>query len=161
MKQGFTLIEVLIFTAIVSLFFVVGATVVVFSLRQMTIAQHKIIATREAETLIAWLESEKEVDWGGTECNGCASDAFTEEVSRVTQNLVNPTICFNNLDWSATSACSANDYSLNQLYKREAKFSYALSSGYISQITVVVTVKWRESGQTHQISSNRVFSVWE
>ncbi|MCL4375004.1 type II secretion system GspH family protein [Patescibacteria group bacterium] len=164
MKQaGFSLVEILIFTTIVALFFVLGAAVMIFSLRQMQVAQHRIVATREAESLISWFKSAKEVNWGGAECSGCAAgtSAFTEQVSRVTHNLVYPTICFNTLDWLADDVCSPSDYSLDGLYKREAKFTYAVVSGYISQVTVAVTVYWRESGESYQVTSNTVLSVWE
>ena len=62
-KKSFTLIEVLIFVTILSLFFVVASAVTITSLQNLKVQEHKILATRYAEELLEWLRGEKEVDW--------------------------------------------------------------------------------------------------
>jgi len=126
MNRGFTLIEVLIFATIMAVFFVVAAAVITLSIRQMSAAEHKIIATRHAEALSEWLKGEKEADWNNF-------------LSKVGNYLPKSTVCFNNFSWPAQSGiCLAGDY-LERLYKRQAKFSYSPDA-----VTVEVTVSWRE-----------------
>ena len=52
-KNGFSLIEVLVFITIMSLVFVTAASVVAISLGNLKINEHKLVATRYGERLIA------------------------------------------------------------------------------------------------------------
>jgi prepilin-type N-terminal cleavage/methylation domain len=58
-KKSFTLIEVLIFVTILSLFFVAAAAVTIVSLRNLKVQEHKILATRYAEELLELAKREK------------------------------------------------------------------------------------------------------
>jgi type II secretory pathway pseudopilin PulG len=140
-KKSFTLIEVLIFVTILSLFFVTAITITVVSLRNLKIQEHKILATRYAEELLEWLRGEKEVDW----------NLFTTK---------SDTYCFNSSpisSWGNLGNCSS--YSLNNLYKREVVLtSYGIPP---YQVNVSITVSWQELGQTYQVPINTVFTVWE
>jgi len=154
-KKSFTLIEVLIFVTILSLFFVVAAAVTIASLRNLKIQEHKILATRYAEELLEWLRGEKEENWGGELYNiSNPVDSFTEKVSQWGSDQ---TICFNSLDWNNTSPCN---YSLDQFFKRSASFTWN-PGNYIYQVNVAILVEWQELGQTYQIPINTVFTVWE
>ncbi|MDO8498060.1 MAG: type II secretion system protein, partial [bacterium] len=62
-KSAFSLIEVLVFTSILSIFFVAAATVTTVSLRNLKISERKIIATRYMEDVASWLRAQKESDW--------------------------------------------------------------------------------------------------
>lgn len=61
--EGFSLIEVLIFVTIFSLFFIIAIASLTSSLRDMKINEHKILAVKYAEELIEWIKAEKEIDW--------------------------------------------------------------------------------------------------
>ena len=140
-KKSFTLIEVLIFVTILSLFFVVAAAVTIASLRNLKVQEHKILATRYAQELLEWLRGEKEADWN----------------QFVTHN---GTYCFNYsiiTDWGSRGNCSG--YGLNNLYKREVTLTVQGNPAY--QVNVSITVSWQELGQTYQIPINTVFTVWE
>jgi len=140
-KKSFTLIEVLIFVTILSLFFVVAAAVTIASLRNLKVQEHKILATRYAQELLEWLRGEKEADWN----------------QFVTHN---GTYCFNSspiTSWGSRGNCSG--YGLNNLYKREVTLTVQGNPAY--QVNVSITVLWQELGQTYQIPINTVFTVWE
>jgi len=141
-KKSFTLIEVLIFVSILSLFFVAAAGVTIVSLRNLKIQEHKILATRYAQELLEWLKGEKEADW----------NQFT---------TYRGTYCFNSssiTNWPTPGNCSTNSF-LNELYKREVTLTPQGNPPY--QINLSIKVSWEEIGQNYQIPLNNVFTIWE
>ena len=134
--NGFSLIEVLIFISILSLFFVVAAAVTTASLRNMKINEHKILATRYAEELLEWLRSEKEKD----------SDTFVNSL------LYDSTICFNELNWHN----DCNDQEIDKIFTRKATIGHPMD-----KVTISIEVSWSEPGGTYMVPINTVFTVWE
>ncbi len=137
-KKSFSLIEVLIFVTILTLFFIVAAAVIITSLRDMKISEHKILATRYAEELMEWLRSDKEVDWGGTTCSGNCPDPvlpanFTEKATKC-QSL-QCTFCFNTTPISAwptsAGACATGTFLSDgkSLFKREVTLTSSHGAG--------------------------------
>ena len=164
-KESFSLIEVLVFTGILSVFFVLAASVVTVSLRNMKFNEHKIKANHYSKQLLDWLRSQKEIDWGGDQCSGncCISGCgFTQ---RVTQTGLNPRFCFNDFpitSWPAPDASGCNgDYSLGSIFSREVQFSSSPVGGYIGQVAVRITVSWLEIGQPKSVTTNTTFSLLE
>lgn len=158
--RGFSLIEVLIFVSILSVFFVAAISVSIVTVRNMQINEHKIIATKYAEELIEWLRSEKENDWGGAAWASGTPATFTE---RATRSGSPTTYCFNTaLNWSSLGACSPS-YGLSSFFKREATLEgTALPlTGYINQVTIDVTVEWQELGNTYEVPIKTLFSIYE
>jgi len=140
-KKSFTLIEVLIFVTILSLFFVAAAAVTIASLRNLKVQEHKILATRYAEELLEWLRGEREADW----------NQFTTHTG---------TYCFNSspiTSWGNSGNCSG--YSLNNLYKREVTLTVQGTPPY--QVNISIIVSWQELGQTYQVTINSIFTIWE
>jgi len=137
-QKAFSLIEVLIFVTILSIFFVLAAAVTIASLRNMKVNEHKILATYYAEELVEWLRDEKEADW----------TAFSQKSG---------TYCFNSSDFSGwpIGACG-NNYDLDSFFKRELILS---NDG--SQANINVTVSWLELGQEYQVPIATVFTKWE
>lgn len=156
-KKGFTLIEVLIFVAILSLFFVAAAAATIASLRNLKIQEHKILATRYAQELLEWLRGEKEENWGGEHYSiGYPVDSFTE---KVTQFGSDQALCFNDLNWNNDFPC---DYNLNSLFKRTVTFSWnETPEGFIYQVNTSILVEWQELGNTYQVPINTVLTIWE
>ena len=141
--SGFSLIEVLIFISILSLFFVVAAAVTTASLRNMKINEHKILATRYAEELLEWLRSQKEIDWND----------FVNTYS-------NKTYCFNISpisDWSIIEAECSDIQLINLLYKRNLRLANTVGT----QVNVSIIVSWNEPGGTYTFPIKTVFSIWE
>lgn len=165
-KRGFSLIEVLIFVSVLSVFFISAISISTVTVRNMQINEHKIIATKHAEELVEWLRSEKENDWGGAEWTSSSGAplSFTE---RVTRSGSVTTYCFNSttIDWSSRGACSpAYGFpykNVSNFFKREATLSGTAVVGYINQVTVDIVVEWQELGNTYQVPIKTVFSIYE
>jgi len=141
--QSFSLIEVLVFISILSIFFVAAASVTVVSLRNMKINEHKILATHYAEELLGWLRNEKETDW-----------------NTFVQNS-NNTYCFHETpisDWGGLGSCDVDD-KLAIIFKRELVLSHV--GGSPTQINVKITVSWSDTGIDYSVPLSTVLTVWE
>lgn len=143
LNSAFSLIEVLIFISILSIFFVAAISVTVTSLRNMKINEHKIIATRYSQELLDWLRAEREEDWA----------VFYDRSPGI--------YCFNSSmlsSWPSKGACSP-EYSLGSgiKYKREASLSRVSST----QVEIKITTKWQELGNTYSIPIYTVVAIWE
>ncbi len=136
--KGFTLIEILIFTAIISVFFVVAAAVSAFSLRIMQTNENKVYATHYAEEATEWLLNEKETtDW------------LTFSGHLTTSN----NYCLNalDLDWLSSTTCptstgDSNSYALGAEYKKQFNRDVVLTDLGAGSISASVTVSWKDTG---------------
>lgn len=137
---GFSLIEILVFATVLSLFFISAVTITTFSLRDIKIQEHKILATRYAEEASEWIKQEKEDDWqifathNGDYC------------------LKDPIIWTSNL-------CSSYDLGTPGLFKRDLTISR--SGDPIDKITTVLTVSWLENGLPQNVVLKSVYHLWE
>lgn len=145
-KLGFSLIEVLVFVSILGLFFVAAISVTTFSLKNMKISEHKILAAHYAEEGIEWVRWEKENDW----------EVF---VLKDTPSGTGTLYCLNSLTWSIGS-CGAN-YTLGAppLFKREVTLTN--SGTPASRVNIEVVVSWIEGSQTMNIRVKTVLNLWE
>ena len=164
--NSFTLIEVLIFITILSVFFILAMTAVTVSLRTLKFNEHKIKASHYSRQLEDWLRAQREINWGGNLCGSCSPANFTEYV---TPECFDPgsvcsakIFCFNDLNitgWPSEGSCP--DFGLNTFYKREAEFSSNPENGYISQVSAVIRTSWQEFGQLKSVVTNTAFSLPE
>ena len=142
LKKSFSLIEVLVFTAVLGLFFVAAMAVATFNLKNMKIQEHKILATRYAEEGMEWVKEEKEADWSTFITHGSGN------------------YCLNvSLDWNA--ACTEDDYSLGTpaFFKRE--LTITSSGSPVDQEEITVTVNWKEGGNSFTVPIKTVFKLLE
>ena len=149
MKQkGFSLIEVLIFITIISIFFVVTASISISMIRNTKINERKVIAIRYAEELLEWLRAEKDIDW----------NVFTTHAPTAGQEY-----CFNAdpSGWINSPPCL---YELDSLYKRTVKLTGLNTpppDNTTYQVNVEVVVEWLESGSIYNVPLHTTFSIWE
>lgn len=145
-KKSFSLIEVLVFTAVLGLFFVAAMSVTTYNLKSMKIQEHKILATRFAEEGIEWVKEEKESDWS----------AFSgyDTVGSGT------TYCLNGLDWTTPTTCG-DVYALGSpaFFKRELLITN--SGAPVDQVSVKITVNWKEGTQNFSVPIKAVFKLLE
>lgn len=140
-SKAFSLIEVLIFVTILSLFFVAAISVVSVSLRNMKNNEHRILATRYAEELMEWLKAQKEEGW-----------------VKLTDNLGTYNFCSSPItEWPQIGACAVAEIIGETIYTRTVIIDQPNSN----QISVSIEVTWTESGNTYKVPMNAVFSVWE
>lgn len=163
--DGFSLIEVLIFITIFSFFFVTATAVVLGTIRDMRVNENRIRATQYANELVEGMRGEREVNWGGAVYSGTASDAFTVKASLAGASSTK--YCFNQLDvttWPAVATSGSSDpcggvYGLNSIFKRTVEFNSVPTAGLIDQITVKVSVEWKELGNTYTSNVNTIFKI--
>lgn len=141
-KSGFSLVEVLVFVTVVSLFFVVAAAVSSFSLQISKTNENKILATRYAEELVEWLRGEKEADW----------NTFSYRSGN--------TYCFKTApinSWGSQGSCNES-YDLQNLFDREVTIT---PTGGDNQLNIAISVTWEDSQNTFEVPIRTVFSRFE
>lgn len=137
-KNGFSLIEVLIFVTILSLFFVAASAVTSAIIRNMQISQHKLVASHYIDELNDWLYYQKTSSW-------------------IDFSAKTGTYCFNELNWGNNNACNSELIS-NTIFKREAVFT----SPTDNVINATITITWPETGNvTYSINQQKQFSLNE
>lgn len=148
-RHGFSLIEVTIFVAIMSVFFVMVMSMSTSSLATLKTSERRTYATRYTEEAIEWLGGEKEVDWDNT---------FLPKAP-----LTTPTIyCFNSTmtTWPTAGACAG--YTLNGFFKREIALSrQANTTPGDFRVTAVVTVSWLQGTGTMSVPVSIIFNKYE
>ena len=140
MKKAFSLIEVLVFITILSLFFISAVTVTIFNLRNMKIQEHKILATRYAEEGNEWLKQEKEDDW----------QVFTTHTGT--------NYCLNSLNWTS-GLCGTHSLGTPAFLKRDLIITN--SGSPVDRITTNLTVSWLENEVEQKIVLKSVFNLLE
>lgn len=131
MRKGFSLIEVLVFISILSLFFLAAMTVGTYSLRDMKNNEYKIIASHLGEEAVEWLKNEKETDWE----NLLSKD-----------NGSGTTYCLVNLDFNNLGECQDYNLGTPAIFKREL----FLQNNQSQILNVTVTVSWQKVGGGEQ-----------
>jgi len=143
--EGFSLIEVLVFTVVLSLFFVAAITVVIFNLKNMKIEEHKILSTRYAEEGVEWLKQEKEADWSIFITQGSSGGK---------------TYCLNSLDWNTAVNCGEiYDLGTPRFFKRELLITN--SGSPVNQVNTTITVTWKEGVNSFNVAIKTVFKLLE
>jgi len=148
LPNGFSLIEVLIFVSILSIFFVVATSVTVVSLRNMKINEHKILATYYAEELAEWLRDQKEADW--TEFINKSSETYCFKTTPITD------------DWltKVSGDCAPSDYLITANGQPTIFLRNAVLDG-TNQVNIKITVSWTELGNNYEVPLATVFTRWE
>jgi len=143
-KNGFSLVEVLVFVSILSIFFVFASAVTVSSLRDMKFNEHKIMATHYSEELVEWLRAEKEDDW----------NVFISHLG---------TYCFNSLNWSTSGGCTSLGLT-PAIYKRQALLEPVNTdcpTSFNCQMDITIHTYWDDLGKSNDSSIKTAFFVWE
>jgi len=148
-KNGFSLMEVLIFVSILGLFFVAAASVTTYLISTLKSNEYKTIASHYAEEALEWIRSQKEGDWA-------------EFVTKDTSAGGGTSYCLKTLDaWPAEGSCSPADVFGNPtIFKREAIIK-KIATTPITQVDIQVTVSWQERGREMSLPLKTVLKLWE
>ncbi|MBI4225909.1 hypothetical protein HY612_02245 [Candidatus Roizmanbacteria bacterium] len=168
-KHSFSLIEVLVFSSILGIFFIMATSVATVSLRNMKYNEHKIMASHYSRQLEDWLRVQKEIDWGGQLCDGCVSPSnFTQLVTQQGNAADNylTKFCFDQSpilsSWPLANSLGCNGvYSLGSIFSREVEFTSSQVGGFVNQVNATITASWLELGQLKNVTSKTVFSALE
>lgn len=132
------------------MFFISAVTITIFSLRNLKVQEHKIIATRYGEEALEWVKQEKEDDWQAFSLHDDSAGTGT----KYCLNLSSP-------DWTTKSDCG-NSYTLGQpvgIFKRVLTITN--SGNPVDSITGNLSVSWLENGVEQQVVLKFVFNLWE
>lgn len=145
-KKGFTLVEIIIFIAILSLIFTSLISLITYSLSTTKTNERKIIATHFADEAREWLRSEKEADW-------------EEFVGKIPYSPITYCLNANPLQSFPSQPGGCSDFQLNNIFKREVILSKNSNS---TQVTCEIVVSWQEKGENyHQVKQTTIFTPWE
>lgn len=138
LRQAFTLIEVLVFTAILSLVFVTTLAIATQALRISKNAERRTIATHYAGQLSEWLLAESEADWDSFVANRTSSAAtiFCFNASPITS-------------WPTVGDCTTPG--LGTVFKRTATLTRTPVANGQYQVEVFVVVTWNEGPNTFTV----------
>lgn len=143
-KKAFSLIEVLIFITILSLFLITAAAIITVSMRQNTLRTNQLKATHYNEQLLEWIRSERDVDW----------NAFILKVDK--------TYCFSTDTMAWTIGVVSKDlctHALGGYFRRYVVLSATGSPA--SQVEVLVKTEWVEAGNSYSTNLNTILTLWE
>lgn len=146
LNRGFSLIEVLVFLTILSMIFIGAAVLGTASIRNSKNAENKIIASRHGEELLDWLRSQKEIDWLDFSTLKSSPDPGT-------------TYCFNDepvVKWPTNTPCGSD--LMDGIFKREAILTYDSST---DRVNVEIKLTWSEGGNSYDVTTKGVFSLFE
>ncbi len=155
-KQGFSLLEVLIFISILSVFFVTAIAISVTSLRDMRVSQHRITATRAAEEMNEWLSSEKESDWN------------TFYIHVTTLPTLGGEYCayfdVGTIKWTDYESCDPIVRGvvplrmLDGIYTRKVIFTPPSTT---TQITTTIDVEWKDDRVNYFVPISNLYTPWQ
>lgn len=153
MRHSFSLIEVLIFISILSIFLVTSASIVTVSMHQNSQKINKLKATHYNNQLLEWMRSQKELDWNGLAARTAPNSFYC--------------FCTDVLGW--TSAVSDKGYCcpipLSNIFKRYITLTSSVyaPTGFISttQIEATIVTEWQEGSNSYSARLHTLFSPWE
>lgn len=122
--------------------------VVTYSLQNIKINEHKVIAVQYAQQLNAWIKAQKETDWNSFIPYSGYSYCFNTApiTSWPAQQIVSP-------------PCASTDFSLGGLYKRETTLTSLGTPP--DKIQIDITVSWYEAGRSFTSPLHTNLSRWE
>lgn len=143
MKNGFSLLEVMIFTALFSVFFITVIGITAASLRNMKQNEERIRATHLGSEVIEWVRGEKEANWS------LFNTTYASAAGRVWCFDTSPIVAWP----GAAGSCSSS--SLHGIYRREVTLA---SDSLTGQVRALATISWTTGPQTYQIPINTIFT---
>lgn len=141
-KKSFSLIEVLVFTTILTIFFIAALSITVFFLKNFKNEQYKIIATHLLEEANEWIKEEKEKDWIEFLSHG---------------NNQGITYCLENLNWNNQGNCQNYNLGTPNIFKREI----VIRNISDSSVETNISVYWLETNGKNKISSKSILTIIE
>jgi Tfp pilus assembly protein PilV len=154
LKRGFSLIEVLIFVTILTLFFVAAVGLTSQALQHMKASENRLLATHYNQELLEWARGEKETDWNGR---------FLPKAPLPLNS--GTTYCFNITpitSWPANAA-PCGTYALNSSFKRELTLARVAIAGQVGQyqVNATATVTWREGTNIQTVTNKTIFTAFD
>lgn len=145
-KTGFSLLEVLIFVSILSLFFITAISVSIYTLRDMRVSQERIFASTYGTELVEWFKAERDTDWNTFYSNAQSFNGGCKEFNTV-----------NTISWTNLPLCTGNSIgSINEIYPFVRKVT--IPTPAVGSVTIQISVEWTEGKNTYTVPINTVFT---
>lgn len=145
--KGFSLVEVLVFVSALTVALVALIGSVTYSSLVLSDARHKLFATRYNEELAEWLKFQRQY--------------YQYQTIAQKSSVQGSSYCFNtnDLQWPTNLGyCTANDFSLDNFYKRELTLRLDEAAG---QINVEITTSYWLLNRQKQIKLLLVFNQYD
>lgn len=157
-KRGFTLLEVMIFTTILSVVLVSAAAFTTRLVYNLRINEHKILANVYASELLEWLNSEREANWN-TVYNMASNSPGTTYC--VNGNILVTTLSTDTTVFRipvAGNPCGFDGITGRNpaIFRREL----ILVRNSTNQVTATVRVTWQEAGVTYSDEIQAIYTSW-
>jgi type II secretory pathway pseudopilin PulG len=183
-NKGFTLIELVIFISVFSIFFITATGIALSTLRNTKIAKERILATRSAQEAMDWLDSVKQQDWEKFYKSAVSSTANLN-ASRYCPSLFNLTCQAGNLCGLPTQ--SGSTLAVRVINVIRSDIFTAPSSSYctgatgttgpfvktillqnsgsqgsnLARVNAKVVVSWTTLGRSNVVELNKTFKPYE
>lgn len=149
LKSGFSLIEVIIFTSILSIIFVAAASIMTYTMKQNSVQIDKLYSTHYNDELNEWLKGEREASWSELSAYALA-------------DYPNPTIyCFSdeNPTWQASANAPGDcPFTLNEKFRRYAVLRVA-NTNPTTRIEITITTEWMDGTSLRSSNFHSVYSL--
>lgn len=142
-KKSFSLIEVLVFVTILSLFLITAAAIVTVTIRQNTLKINTLKATHYNEQLHEWLSNEKETDWNLFVSRADKTYCFSSTAMSWPVATLNKDLCTEDLDG---------------MYRRYAILKTDQTPA--TQVETTVYAEWQEAGNWYSTQLHTIFTLW-
>jgi len=158
-STGFSIIEVMIFVSLVSMVLIAAVGYTIQLLQAMHYNQNKMLATRDIEDVIEWLDREREIDW--QDFQSVARQATTANYCMnapigLSQSLINLTIT------NPISSCGFTRTISGRPFRRILNLQKNTADAVTaSLVTATITVSWEEGTQVHQERIQKTYSLWQ
>lgn len=149
LKQSFSLIEVIIFTSILSILFVAAASVMTYTMKQNSVQIDKLYATHYNDELNEWIRGERELGW-----NQFASYALAAAPN-------DSIYCFStaNPQWTLfVNTENECQFTLSDKFRRYAILK-PVNSSPTTRIDVTVKTEWMDGTSIRSAVFQSVYSL--
>lgn len=186
-RDGFSIIEILVFVSIISFLFITLTATVTASLRRMGTAESRVYATHYAEELQEWLRAEKETDWNafiardvsGSGTVYCFNTELNFENPEEIWTLLTPAQECADIEttdgdtggydgiWervvtgevpNQTITYQAGDSTIPRIFKRYAIVTRANLP--TTQMNIQIVVEWKDGNQFYSVPLNTIFTQY-
>jgi len=158
-KNGFSIIEIMIFVSLISMVLVAATGYTRQLLQTMHYNQNKMLATRDIDDVIEWLNQEREIDWQNFQskamtapgANYCMNATIGLSAPITALVITNP-----------ISNCGFTRTVSGRSFKRIVNLQKNTANTVTANIvTATITVSWVEGTQPLSETVQKTYSLWQ
>lgn len=147
-REGFSLIEVLIFTLLTSMVLIALSYATMISVSQSIASENKTKSTRYVQQAHEWLKGQKESDW----------NLFVDSLD-AGKYCINTLPASIDLISSQIGPCGVTDFTLDNKFKRELNILSINNDE--TEVSYTITNYWREGKNILNSQVSSLLAQWE